>query len=68
MPSDYRGIAFSSWLDIFLDFALCLARNGKMKESYEICEAAKDCALWYHSREDLFLIHVCWISKSQFFV
>lgn len=65
MPSDYRDISFNSWLDIFLEFALALARNGRMKESYEICEAAKDCALYYTNREDMFLIHVCWLSKSR---
>lgn len=68
VPEDYRGIPFNSWLDIFLDFALCLARHGKMKESYEMCQAAKDCALWYHCREDLFLIHLAWMSKSLFYI
>jgi general transcription factor 3C polypeptide 3 (transcription factor C subunit 4) len=66
MPSDHRGITFGSWLDIFLEFALGLARHGRMKESYEICEAAKDCALYYTNREDMFLIHICWLSKSNF--
>jgi general transcription factor 3C polypeptide 3 (transcription factor C subunit 4) len=64
IPADYRGISFSTWLDIFLDYAMCLARIGKAKESYEICEAAKDAIVFYHSREDMFLIHVAWCSKS----
>jgi general transcription factor 3C polypeptide 3 (transcription factor C subunit 4) len=68
VPENYRGISFSSWLDIFLDFALCLARQGRMAESYEICEAAKDCALFYHSREELFLIYVCWTSKGKLLI
>lgn len=34
-----------------------------MQESYEMCEAAKDAIVFYHSREDMFLIHVAWSSK-----
>jgi general transcription factor 3C polypeptide 3 (transcription factor C subunit 4) len=60
IPENYRGIPFSVWLDIFLDYALCLVRYGKHQEAYEICEAAKDAVVFYHSREDMFLIHVCW--------
>jgi general transcription factor 3C polypeptide 3 (transcription factor C subunit 4) len=64
VPTEYRGIPFSTWLDIFLEYALCLARNGRMRESYDLCEAAKACSVFYHSREDIFLIHVTWCSKS----
>lgn len=63
VPEDYRGIRFDDWLDIFLDFALCLSRDNQRKEAYEICQAAKDCALWYHSQKDMFLIHLAWTSK-----
>ena len=63
VPKEYRGIPFSTWLDIFLEYALCLARNGRMRESYDLCEAAKDCSVFYRSREDIFLIHVTWCSK-----
>ncbi|KUJ12679.1 RNA polymerase III transcription factor-like protein TFIIIC subunit Tfc4 [Mollisia scopiformis] len=60
IPEDYRGISFRKWLDIFLDYALCLARDGQAKASYEICEAAKDAIVFCHSREDMFLIQLCW--------
>ncbi|RDW71323.1 hypothetical protein BP6252_07886 [Coleophoma cylindrospora] len=60
IPTDYRGMPFSTWLDIFLEYAVCLARSGSFRESYEICEAAKDAIVFYQSREDMFLIHVCW--------
>ncbi|PQE13109.1 hypothetical protein CJF30_00003016 [Rutstroemia sp. NJR-2017a BBW] len=60
IPADYRGIPFGTWLDIFLEYAICLAKEGKAKEAYEICEAAKDAIVFYHSREDMFLIHICW--------
>jgi general transcription factor 3C polypeptide 3 (transcription factor C subunit 4) len=67
IPADYRGISFNAWLDIFLGFAMCLAREGRMRESYEMCEAAKDAIVFYHSREDMFLIHVAWCSKCLVF-
>lgn len=60
VPENYRGISFATWLDIFLDYALCLVRYGRHQEAYEICEAAKDAIVFYHCREDMFLIHVCW--------
>ncbi len=64
IPENYRGISFASWLDIFLEYALCLVKAGRHLESYEICEAAKDAIVFYHSREDMFLIHICWCSRS----
>lgn len=64
IPADYRGLQFGVWLDIFLEYSLCLAKAGRIKESYEICEAAKDSIVFFQSREDMFLIHVCWCSKS----
>ena len=66
IPADYRHISFSAWLDIFVEYALCLARSGRIQESYGICEAAKDAVVFCQSREDLFLIHVTWCSKSCF--
>lgn len=60
VPENYRGISFSTWLDIFLDYALCLIREGKQQEAYDICEAAKDATVFYHSKEFMFLIHICW--------
>ncbi len=65
IPDDYRGIPFSTWLDIFLEYALCLAKNGNAREAYNLCEAAKDAIVFYHSREDMFLIHVCWCGMLE---
>jgi len=63
VPENYRGISFSAWLDIFLDYALCLIREGKQQEAYDICEAAKDATVFYHSKEFMFLIHICWCGR-----
>ncbi|EHK98068.1 putative Transcription factor tau subunit sfc4 [Glarea lozoyensis 74030] len=43
----YRGMSFDAWLDIFMEFAICLAKRGKLKESYEMCQAAKDCSRFF---------------------
>ncbi|EPE36106.1 TPR-like protein [Glarea lozoyensis ATCC 20868] len=56
----YRGMSFDAWLDIFMEFAICLAKRGKLKESYEMCQAAKDCVIFFHSRNDMFLLHLSW--------
>jgi general transcription factor 3C polypeptide 3 (transcription factor C subunit 4) len=58
----YRGMSFDAWLDIFMEFAICLAKRGKLAESYEMCQAAKDCVVFFHSRNDMFLLHLCWCS------
>lgn len=63
LPKDYRGISFTVWLDIFLEYALLLATYGNMRESYEVCEATKDAVVFYHNRESLFLTHVCYCCK-----
>ncbi|RDL40531.1 uncharacterized protein BP5553_00510 [Venustampulla echinocandica] len=60
VPTEYRGISFQSWLDILMEYAICNARNGNTRESYEVCNAAKDAIIYYHSPEDMFLIHLCW--------
>jgi len=63
LPTDFRGITFNEWLDVFLEYALFLARNGDRDESYQICEAIKDSTVFSRSREDMFLVHVVWCSK-----
>lgn len=65
IPADYRGIPFAAWLDIFLEYSICLSQLGRSLESYEICEAAKDAIVFYHSREDMFLIHICWCRECR---
>ncbi|KAI1384666.1 TPR-like protein [Hypoxylon trugodes] len=56
----YRNVPFNEWLDLFLEFAIGLAQNGKFQESYKVCEAARDTTIFSKSKEDMFLIHVTW--------
>ena len=66
IPTEYRGIPFEDWLDVFLEYALCLAKQGKRTRAYEFVQAAYDCNVWYHSHESCFLIHVAWIGESDY--
>ena len=63
VPTSYRGISFREWLDMFLEYALCLARHKQVEESYAMCQAASDSNVWCHSREDMFTIHITWLSR-----
>ncbi|KAI0391317.1 hypothetical protein F5Y17DRAFT_441000 [Xylariaceae sp. FL0594] len=56
----YRGVSFSEWLDLFLEYALGLAQLERYQESYQVCESARDAEVFAKNREDMFLIHVTW--------
>ncbi|KAI0879652.1 hypothetical protein GGS24DRAFT_438205 [Hypoxylon argillaceum] len=56
----YRGVSFSEWLDLFLEYAVGLAHYEKFQESYQVCESARDAEVFAKNKEDMFLIHVTW--------
>ncbi|KZF24968.1 TPR-like protein [Xylona heveae TC161] len=60
VPQDYRGIDFDRWLDIFLEYALNLAKEGDAEKAYEVVTAAADANVFYHSAQSKMLIHVAW--------
>ena len=64
----YRGVPFSDWLDLFLEYAMGLAHTGKAQEAYKVCESARDAVVFSNSKEDMFLIHVAWAGKFRTFV
>ena len=63
IPTDYCGIHFHVWLEIFLEYALTLAQGGNILSSYETIAAAFHANVFYHSPESIFLIHICWFSE-----
>ena len=67
IPSSYHGISFSAWLDIFLEYAMFLARMGRehREQCYKTLEAALDCTVWYHSRRSMLLIHTVWFTCAM---
>ena len=64
VPDEYRAIPFKDWLDIFLEYGLSFAHEGDLKQAYRIMTSATQANVFYHSPDSLFLIHVCWFSKS----
>ncbi|KAL8768028.1 MAG: hypothetical protein Q9209_005632 [Squamulea sp. 1 TL-2023] len=65
VAGDYRGIPFSSWLDLMLDYAVLAARSQNSAKAYEILKIADDANVFYCSPNSMFLIHVCWFSKIE---
>lgn len=63
IPTDYHGITFDVWLDMFLQYALLVAGQGEAEEAYDTLAAAADASVWYHSKRNTRLIHVCWLSE-----
>lgn len=63
-PIGYRRISFQEWLTIFSEYGLCLARRGRNREAYDVCEAAIHAVIFCFSRADIFALHVCYCSKS----
>ncbi|KAJ9283436.1 hypothetical protein DTO027B5_6152 [Paecilomyces variotii] len=62
IPTDYHGISFDEWLDIFLEYALVVAGQGEFEEAYDTLSAAADASVWYHSKPSSRQIHVCWFT------
>ncbi|OJJ47824.1 hypothetical protein ASPZODRAFT_131413 [Penicilliopsis zonata CBS 506.65] len=62
IPTDYHGIPFDEWLDIFLQYALLVAGQQESEEAYDTLAAASDSSIWYHSKRSTRLIHVCWFT------
>ncbi|KAI1337789.1 hypothetical protein F5Y15DRAFT_144065 [Xylariaceae sp. FL0016] len=56
----YRGVPFSEWLDLFLEYALGLAQRGNFKDAYKVCESARDAEVFGKKKDDMFIIHVAW--------
>ncbi|KAL1953622.1 hypothetical protein VTO42DRAFT_2540 [Malbranchea cinnamomea] len=62
IPTDYCGISFDDWLDIFLEYALILAGQGLLEEAYDTLGAAADASIWYHSKPSSLQIYTCWLT------
>ncbi|EEP81788.1 conserved hypothetical protein [Uncinocarpus reesii 1704] len=62
IPTDYHGIPFNDWLDLFLEYALVLAGQGHAQEAYDSLTAAADANVWYHSKSSSRQIYVCWFA------
>ena len=63
IPDGFGGISFKDWLEVFLEYGLSLAYDGRKSQAYQIMVSATQANVFYHSPDSLFLIHVCWFSK-----
>lgn len=64
VPTSYRDIPFTTWLDIFLESALHLSSLGERSDCYDILTAAADCVIFYHDKPSMLHIHVCWFTSA----
>ncbi|KIX96391.1 uncharacterized protein Z520_07657 [Fonsecaea multimorphosa CBS 102226] len=65
MPTEYREIAFSNWLDIFLEYALLLAQSPEVDAQhrcYTTVNAALDCVVWNQDPRALLHIYVTYLA------
>jgi general transcription factor 3C polypeptide 3 (transcription factor C subunit 4) len=64
IPTEYRGISFDGWLDIFLEQALTLAKLGEnyRGHSYETITAVFDCTIWYHQPQSMLKTYICYFA------
>ncbi|KAL8707308.1 MAG: hypothetical protein Q9220_007651 [cf. Caloplaca sp. 1 TL-2023] len=58
IAGDFRGIPFSSWLDLMLEYAVLLARSQTVDKAYGVLKSAKNANIFYCSPDWMFLIHV----------
>ena len=62
IPTDYYGIIFDQWLDIFLEYSLIVAGQDERDEAYDTLAAAAAASVWYHSKASTRQIHICWFT------
>ena len=64
VATEYRGIPFTSWLDIFLETALLHAKSGqRWKEAcYALLKTAQECSIWYHDPDAMLQIYTCYFA------
>lgn len=65
VPTEYREIPFSAWLDVFLEYALLLAKTsepGSRHRCYAVIAAALDCAVWYHNPQAVLQIYITYFT------
>ena len=63
IPTDYRGIQFSDWLDILLQYAILLSHKGAPDEAYALAEKTYEANVFHYWKEAAFCCHVAWFSK-----
>ncbi|KAL5612537.1 uncharacterized protein BROUX77_002693 [Berkeleyomyces rouxiae] len=63
---NYLGIPFEDWLDLFLDYAVCLCREGHYDETAIVCDAARDSTVFRTSNDFMIRIYLTWGACAAF--
>jgi general transcription factor 3C polypeptide 3 (transcription factor C subunit 4) len=48
---------------MFLEYAFVVSGQGDKDEAYDVLAAAADASVWYHYKDKVRQIHICWFSK-----
>jgi hypothetical protein len=59
----FRGLDFDTWLYIFMQYAICLAKHDNYQDAYDVCNAAKEANVFYHNKRRTFIIYITWLGK-----
>lgn len=65
MPNAYREIAFSDWLDVFLEYALLLANDpdpDTQRRCHAIIKSASDCGVWANDEQAMLQIYTTYFT------
>ncbi|KAL1897176.1 transcription factor TFIIIC subunit tfc4 [Ceratocystis pirilliformis] len=63
---NYLGIPFEDWLDLFLDYAVCLCHDGQYNESAIVCDGARDSTVFRTSCDFTTRIYLTWGACAAF--
>ncbi|KAJ8608958.1 hypothetical protein MRB53_039397 [Persea americana] len=64
VPTDWEGITFDSWRDVFCELGLCYAMDHDRQAAYEVLTAASDANVFYHDEAAMTHIQVCIIAAA----
>jgi len=58
----FRGLDFDTWLYIFMQYALCLAKHDNHLDAYDVCSVAKEANVFYLNKKKMFTIWTTWLA------
>jgi general transcription factor 3C polypeptide 3 (transcription factor C subunit 4) len=58
----FRGLDFDTWLNIFMQYALCLAKHDNYLDAYDVCSVAKEANVFYLDKRKIFIIWTTWLA------
>jgi general transcription factor 3C polypeptide 3 (transcription factor C subunit 4) len=58
----FRGLDFDTWLYIFMQYALCLAKHDNYQDAYDVCSIAKEANVFYMDKRKIFIIWTTWLA------